>query len=578
MGRGQLLRNLLLISLVGILLFAIAACSKNSNQEPAGSSSPQATTTSEPSAATETPAAPEPLLTVKVLTNMSINPDIRTSDQNEMGRYIKEKFNIVFEFLPYTGDATEQANLMLATGDYPDMINLSGADMVRKYAEAGAAINLEPYFDIAPNFAKAFENQIPLWRQYTGDGGIYHWEATVGGDIGSIIPILPTDVTVRSDALERQNWPSILKEDDFIAFLKQAKQDFPEINGQPTVGLAVPFAEPWGLQGISGVGYEKGDQYPAVAGNNSVIWDLENQKYVDYFLNEKVKESLAFFNKLHREGLLDPEAFTDKYPQTVDKLKSGRALSVWYAGWAGPEANSGFEAAGNPQMKYVSLPFQLNSQFDDQEKRVLGLSQTFPFDSAIITKKAKEPERLMKFINWTLSEEGQIWRQAGIEGKTYTIENGKRVITEEYKQNWNNFEWKKPIGLAYEYRFLPSINGKASDGVSYSLNSPELQIEISDARQKEAVQKLGLESWMDDTMEYRPTDLVGSITLDSQTAPGKLEPRLVDFRVKASAELILAKSEEDFNNIYQRVVNDYNKLKPEIVIDEYNRLYQEKQK
>lgn len=583
MGLRKSMQRWVFVSLACLIWLAVAACSGGSGGDATGNAEQQSGSGSEQSSGqsggqnTESSSAgeQEPLLTVKVLTNMAINPDIRTSDENEMGKYIKEKFNIVFEFLPYTGDATEQANLMLATGDYPDMINLSGADMVRKYAEAGAAINLEQYFDVAPNFLTAFEHQIPLWRLYTSDGGIYHWEAGVGGDITAGMPAFPTDITIRSDALEKQNWPNVLKEDDFIAFLKQAKADFPEINGQPTVGITLPLSEPWGMQGIAGIGYEKGEQYPATAGNNAVIWDVKNQQFVDYFLNEKVKESLAFFNKLHREGLLDPEAFTDKYPQTVDKLKSGKALSVWYAGWAGPEANSGFEAAGNAQMKYISLPFQLNSQAEAGEKRVYALSQTFPFDSAIITNKAKDPERIMKFINWTLSEEGQIWRQSGIEGFTYTIENGKRVITDEYKQNWGNFDWKKTVGLAFEYRFLPSTPGLAGDGQRFNLDSPELQLEIGDARQMEAMQQLGIENYVEDSIVNTPVDLVGSITPDPQSAPGRLQTRLVDFRVKASADLILANSAEEFENIYKKAVEDYNKLSPEIVVDEYNKLYQE---
>ncbi|MBT3274670.1 MAG: hypothetical protein HN368_16045, partial [Spirochaetales bacterium] len=202
---------------------------------------------------------------MSILMSMAINPDIQQSDENPIGQFIKDKFNIVFDYIPIVGDWMEKVNLVLATGDYPDIVGMNDVATMRKFIESGASLNLEEYFDIAPNFEKVFANQIPLWRGYSDTGKVHHWESGVGGivgdgSIGAVAgtPFIPGDIAVRTDALEAQGWPDISSESALVAFLKQAVVDFPETDGFKTVGLSAPFGEPWGLQGIAPIAYEKG--------------------------------------------------------------------------------------------------------------------------------------------------------------------------------------------------------------------------------------------------------------------------------------------------------------------------------
>ena len=295
----------------------------------------------------------------------------------------------------------------------------------------------------------------------------------------------------------------------------------------------------------------------------------------DYFLNVDSYESLKFFNKCYREGILDVESFTDKYQQTVDKMKSGRALAAWYAVWPMGDANTGFTQAGHPEMKYVTVPFQTNTQYDKGEKRVIPVSTTNNAEACVITKNAKDPARIMEFLNWVLSDEGQILLQSGVEGKSYVIKDGKRELTDEALKNFDDTasDWKKQIGLAYEYRFLPALTGNANDGVPYNMNTVDVQMKIMDDRQKLTDEKLELNAFLE-KLFFKTVDFVGSVTVDPKTDIGKVGPKLVDFRNKVSAKLIMAKTEEQFEQVWKKAVEDYNKLQPEKVIDEYNSLYQ----
>jgi len=68
---------------------------------------------------------------------------ITTSDETPIGKILKDKFNIVIEIEPFAGDYKEKTNLMLATGDYPEMVQLVNNDDVVKWIDAGAIIALD---------------------------------------------------------------------------------------------------------------------------------------------------------------------------------------------------------------------------------------------------------------------------------------------------------------------------------------------------------------------------------------------------------------------------------------------------
>ena len=56
-----------------------------------------------------------------------------------------------------TGDPAEKLALMLAGKDYPDIVLMDrGSDIVNKYIEAGALVNLTDYLDQMPNVTEMY--------------------------------------------------------------------------------------------------------------------------------------------------------------------------------------------------------------------------------------------------------------------------------------------------------------------------------------------------------------------------------------------------------------------------------------
>ncbi|GGD98351.1 extracellular solute-binding protein [Paenibacillus nasutitermitis] len=568
----SLRKNFLALLVVCMLVSITAACSnngdnggKNEGIEPTNSPSTNKGETD--------PKEERPLYTIKY---MGGSDKIKRSDETEIGQIIKEKFNIVFEFIPYAGNWEEKVNLMLAGGDYPEILRIEYNPSLQKYIQAGAALALDEYLPDSPNFSKRYAEQIPLWRSISADKKLYNWQ-TGQSDFKNNVRGL--DIGTRIDVLEKQGYPNLVSEDEWINYLKQAMKDFPKTaSGQKTIGMAVPFGEPWGMAGIAGIMYEKGGRYTGVAGNGAVIFDHANNQFVDYLKNEYVVESLKFFNKLYREGILDKEAFTDKYDQYIEKLNSGRALSGWYALWGLSGVNQALIKAGQPEQQYIVLPVRSNTQVERNEKRLIMELDLVPFNNTIITKNAKDPKRIMELLDWASTDEGQTLIQSGIKDKHYTVDaQGIRVPTELFTTESLNADSKVGIGL---FSFLGLDARTGEDGQAFNVGSnPDYVDKLSQtAETMNAFEKLGWKTSVDyweKTAVGAKSGIVPSIKMDPNSPLIQTEQKMVEFRVKNSAKLMMAKDDAEFSKIWDDVIKEYDKLNPDDVINEYNKLYQE---
>lgn len=575
-GKMRGVRSLFVV-LSLFLVFTMACAKSNSGNEPAAPASETAMPESAAPAApaSETTAPNQPLYVVKYMAT-GLNPNIMRSDETKVGQIIKDKFNIVFEFVPYSGNWDEKVNLMLASGDYPEILKVNSNPIFLKYVDAGAAIPLDDFLPNAPIFTETYKNEMPYWRALVPDHKLYKWE-TGQSDLNT--NIMGFDVGVRIDLLEKQGWPQLLSTDSYINFLKQAMKDAPETNGAKSIGMVVPFGEGWGIQGIAGIMYEKGGTYDGAAGNNAVLFNHETNQFEDYLTNEYVLESFKFFNQLYRAGILDPESFTDKVAQVTEKLNSGRALSVWYSTWLLPNVNKNLERAEQPELQYINLPIRSETQIERNKKRLILEEDVVEFNSMMITKNAKHPERLFELINWAASEEGHLLIQSGIEGVHYTVdESGKRSPTDAYMLDRNNkAESKEGINM---FGFLGSDSRISKNGQPYNL---ALDIDFKDKinltdKTREAYQKLG---WKNSVEYYQNTTVgakigfIATTQLDPNSELGQLAQKIVELRVKNTAKLILSSNDAEFQKNWEDLLEQHRKLNPQSVVDAYNVRYQE---
>ena len=519
-------------------------------------------------------AAEAELYTVQVFNANAVK--LSKWSDTPVGKAVLDKFNFDVELIPNpAGDAKEQLGLMLAAGNYPEIVTLQDQDITNKYIDATALVALDPYLDQMPNFTEWYKESIPYWRWAAGDGNLYNWNIQIPQD-QAVFPE-NNDILVRSDLLEQQDWAMPVSTEEWVAFLKEAKAQNPTTpDGETTIGMAAPFGESWGMA-LAPILYEKG--YGIQVNDASIFYDANADAFVDMFTHPDTKESFAFFNKLYQEGLLDEECFTDKGDQVLAKMSSGRALSVWYITWYMNSANNALKDRGFETMMYINTPVMGVGQIERGEKNIIMTQLTRPFYTVAVTQNAKNPERILQVVDFFSSEEGQVLLQSGVEGVHYTIEDGKRIATEAYIEGALNVEdYQLFEGIGAVPTFGVAASTSPVDQQPYALSQTETVVsKTRPERVNTAYAALNWATPLDWWLENAAWQTVGAasgIALDQQSDDGVLEAKLADFRIKNTGKLIMAGSDEEFESMYDELVNQYNEMNPQSIVDKYNALYQ----
>jgi putative aldouronate transport system substrate-binding protein len=563
--------RVLSLVLVFVLMVSLAAC-KGVGQKTEKEGSTAASGTGE-----TTSGAEKPLYRIPFLTSTSVVGDLRSSDETDVGKYIKEKFNIVFDFMLYTGKTIDKQHTMLAAGDYPEIVNLQGEDVFQKYLSAGVPICFDDYLDKMPNFKELFKTQIPYWRALSEDGKLYKYEQGVPQE--PAILLATYGVSVRYDVLEKQGFPRLLSTTDYINFIRQGMKDFPETNGKKTIGMSMPVAESWGLS-LLYILFQKGETYPSLTDRTN-LYNAKKDVFEPLLETQEVKDSVHFFNRLYREGLLDSECFTDMFDQVVEKCKEARPIAVNYVNWATDTANSDLIKRGEDQYFYIHLPVQTDAQVANNEKFTLPVETTRPFESRIITKNAKNPERIIEMLDWACSDEGLRTLRSGIKGKHYTVENGITKMTQEVVENFRDEDYFKNAGINIFYAFLVGTRTVDSSGIPYNIKLiPDERVDSQHARQKEVYNAQGYKDYRDMMLSIGKrweSGLVKGISVGGNEELNKHNSMIKDYMWKNLPKTVInPKNDAEFEAEWGKLIEGYNKLEPQKLVDESNKRYLEK--
>lgn len=160
-------RKIIMFLLYALVITIIAACSGGGSSEPSSNGTPTNNTTPAPSSET---ATDRPTIDFFVNEHPSwpSNPDHIVWGLMEEGGNININLKIAAE--PYL----ESINLVIASGDLPDMIHMPNYLIGNRYGSQGALVNILDYIDMMPNLQK-FMNDYPehAQRALSHDGKMY---------------------------------------------------------------------------------------------------------------------------------------------------------------------------------------------------------------------------------------------------------------------------------------------------------------------------------------------------------------------------------------------------------------------
>lgn len=431
---GKRIRFHVVIALLLAVILLISACSNgnsgtgNANNEETTEPSTTAESTTEPADG----AAREPF----TFTMNTDNPNINWT--SEVALEVQKRTGATIKWDVITGDFREKMNIWLAAGDFPEVINIHDNTLL-SYIDANAVLDLTDLIkEHGPNIMKAYNNDLSMLAHT--DGKVYGLLQPPTQEVRNLSQA--GWIAIQAAVLKEAGYPEIKTLEDVKKVVTDYMAKYPEIDGGKTIGFS-NYGAANQLYNIFDTAARSYAGFPTTA-----------QYYVDDQKNARLRffepgytDVFKFFNQLNQEGLFDPESLVQTQEQFTTKCNQGRVLVIFGGGGncSGTLAQNGME-----DRSYVSFDIVAPGKTKLTVKPSLNPSRGGDMWLSI-TKNAKDPVRIIQFYDDMFKLENQILVGWGIEGKYYTVENGKRTVTDwlvnEYKTKPSTF-WED-LGMGY---------------------------------------------------------------------------------------------------------------------------------
>ncbi|SDO34985.1 ABC-type glycerol-3-phosphate transport system, substrate-binding protein [Paenibacillus sp. yr247] len=374
----------------------LAACSFKGGSDASSASPAVSTSTSQQASPSATAAkvnefgwtAPDKTITIDYYSADKDNPDKVAKKFKAIHDYLLKNFNVDVQKTQYDVDGKEKMNLMLASNDYKGVISAMDLDTMDKWKAQGKLIDLAPLVDkYGPNIKK--ELGVTYKSYLDKDGKLWGLPRGWG-----YLPIPDFSAHIRWDWYTAMGSPKIETPDDYYNVLKQMVKDHPTSTSGKKA-YAISWNDQLKINNVLGIWGLK-DGYKEDANHNLTHW-LNTSEGL---------EAAKYFNRFYREGLMDPDSFLNKFDDWKQKFSDQQILGhigPWWQSWnAGHEVWKTTIPNLNENQRYV----QIGLKAPGADKAYLSAKDTTGWNFTVLTDKVKNPEDIIKFLDFEISPMG----------------------------------------------------------------------------------------------------------------------------------------------------------------------------
>lgn len=350
--------------------------------------------------------------------------DISSFEEMPFFHYMEEKMNVDFQWAEPSEDvATEQFGLMIAAGNWPDVIqgvhDYYPGGLTAAY-EDGIIIEMNEYIDggYTPWIKKIYETfpqyaKQALWNDsqyldipyFRNDGNLFN-----------------EGLMLRKDLLDKYGFEIPETIADFEALL-YAMKDWEEVE-IPFSTIGIGNSSKTGL--ISGTAVTSG-------------WDMVYNEYQDAATHEvrfgavqpEFKEIVTMLHKWYVDGILDPDFVTNDSAAQNAKVAEG-IVGVWY-GAGGGNGNTPWMSAidADPNTPMIAYGIRPVSKEAGKDPVVARCSFNYnPKQSGCVTTTCQNIEKVLFAMDYMgYSDEGRTALMYGVEGVNYNVAEDGRINT-----------------------------------------------------------------------------------------------------------------------------------------------------
>jgi len=377
-----------------------------------------------------------------------------------MYAYLKDKLNVTFTWDILVGDSKQKQGVMIAGGQYPDILEVRD----NTWIEAGALIPLEGYVDkYAPRVKALYKNE---WNKMKSADGHNYYLVNFGVFTGrdQSPSYDQTAFWIQKAVLKDAGYPKIKTVDEYFSLIENYMKKNPTINGQPAIPFVI-LTDDWRA-------FELWNPPNFLAGNpndGDGVVNPKNYEYKLFFTQDISKRWFKKLNELDKKGLIDRSSFTDTYDQYQAKISSGRVLGQSVQGWQFMySADMANRDRGQNIRTMAPLPIVWDSKTTPHYRNI-----TVPnlLRGMGISVSAKDPVRIMRFVDAQLAEDVQRTLNWGIEGVAWQWDAQKKPYrTAQQRANWQNDNWQTQNLARLMRDIFPKIQGTFSDGYPSELS------------------------------------------------------------------------------------------------------------
>ncbi|NOU90707.1 extracellular solute-binding protein [Paenibacillus sp. LMG 31460] len=373
--------------------------------------------------------------------------------EKEIEKYLGAKVTIEWTRIPW-GEYKEKTQVMLTSGDIPDIMLVRSQDNIIKYGEQGLFLDLSKYMDIMPNY-KQFITATDNNEQYLMNKNKQLFAFYDGFSNPSDIEPSQYAAAYRLDIFEKNNIKVPTTLDEMYDAAKKLKALYPD---------SYPVAQSEQYLGYDGI-------LNANHTNGEIYWN--GKQYVYGPTEEAYKESLVFLNKLYTEKLLDPAYWSDEMDQAKPKASTGKSF-MYPLIWSGYVAD--FNANKEAGVKWALSMLADNPKYGKSWKygsdtKGKGLNNGY---GLVISAKAKNPEQLVKLVDYQYNDKMIDLLMWGIEGKSYEMKDGKKQYLPALKSSADFVGELAKMGVSASMRTRPGIVFTPQERIAVYTSVPDV--------------------------------------------------------------------------------------------------------
>ena len=444
--------------------------------------------------------------------------------EDSCAKMITEKTGVGINIIKPVTDDNQRLNILISSGDLPDMIAISkGEPEVKVMIDADMILSLDDLIDeYAPKFRGILRDEV-LRNYKHDDGKTYMFVDFIEGEDFKNAALETGNLVGANQPMWHIKYmdeignPDISSPEKFIAALEQLKELYPDrIGFYPGDGALDKTNESPQL-GALGVYF---GVYSYYENGDAIEWGVRDSNFVDL---------MKFLNELQIKGLLTKDPFIDPVEVQEQKIHDENIMSYTWT-------------ASDVEGETYVAPFDTYRQ----------IRHGTGWNACLITKDTEHPDRCIKFLEYLYSEEGtadSIW---GIEGDTYsgdTVEG----------PHWHMVDGK-PEALAgyYDEKLADWGTVSSQNGLGeywFACDSLLWNIHLwggADDRMKELNEAFG------PRVEYRPE--FADLNPDKSSDEGIIRQKAIDLMIEYVAEIVFSNDQASAMAMYDEFISKLDAL------------------